>query len=330
MGSVKNGSQIVDLQTGGDSRFPPPSLSQGVRIGAQSIVYTRRQETRPPFAASLEPRPTPLDYPFSGPMASFIVSNFGQPTTHVVSEPILPPLGFLPSKNGGLPYERGAPGAHHFNLPNTLPDMQEKMRKMRQRMGVNAPDPPKGVLFGPRMLADELPNNFRAPNVSEYDGSSDPTKNLWKFENCALLHQYSDEVKCRAFLTTLTRVAQQWFNQLASNFIHFFKEFRSLFLHQFASSKKYQKAHLSLFSMYQRVKEHLRGYIQRFSTAALENPSASADVLSYLFTQGLNDSEFFRSIAKKPPISFDNLLTRAEKYVNTEEATQIKRATPLQ
>ncbi|KAG8391767.1 hypothetical protein BUALT_Bualt01G0221200 [Buddleja alternifolia] len=54
-------------------------------------------------------------------------------------------------------------------------------------------------------------------------------------------------------------------------------------------------------------------------------PSASVDVLSNAFTQGLDDGEFFRSLAKKPLISFDNLSTREEKYVNMEEATQMKR-----
>ncbi|KAG8363025.1 hypothetical protein BUALT_BualtUnG0012700 [Buddleja alternifolia] len=52
---------------------------------------------------------------------------------------------------------------------------------------------------------------------------------------------------------------------------------------------------------------------------------ASVDVLSNAFTQGLDDGEFFRSLAKKPLISFDNLSTREEKYVNMEEATQMKR-----
>ncbi|KAG8362643.1 hypothetical protein BUALT_BualtUnG0055300 [Buddleja alternifolia] len=59
--------------------------------------------------------------------------------------------------------------------------------------------------------------------------------------------------------------------------------FSSLFLHQFASSKKYQKIPLSLFSMPQGVKEPLRGYVLRFNVAALEVPSASADVLSNAF-----------------------------------------------
>ncbi|KAG8387940.1 hypothetical protein BUALT_Bualt02G0073500 [Buddleja alternifolia] len=270
-------------------------------------------------------------------MARFTISNFGQPTTHVVSEPIPPPPSLLPTfintshptayTPGAIPTafpsailvafssaipriafpqhatafasplaaahvhgnDHGSPiitlggrqpvmiGANIFGITTSLPsqgylngkaiglpqanvmerieDMQEEMREMRRCMEVSTPDQPKGVLFSSRILADELSNNFRAPNVSEYDGSSDPTEHLWKLDNCALLHQYSDAVKCRVFLTTLTRAAQQWFNQLALNFIHSFKEFNSLFLHQFASSKKYQKTPLSLFSMHQGVKE---------------------------------------------------------------------------
>ncbi|KAG8367638.1 hypothetical protein BUALT_Bualt16G0093800 [Buddleja alternifolia] len=156
---------------------------------------------------------------------------------------------------------------------------------MRQRMGVGAPDQPRGVPFDPRILADELPNNFYAPNVSEYDGSSDPTEHLWKFKNCASLDY-------------------------------------SFFLHQFASSKKYQKTSLSLFNMRQGVTEPLRGYIQRFNAATLEVPSANADVLSSALAQVVRDGESFRSLAKKLATSFDNLLARAEKYVNMEEAAK--------
>ncbi|KAG8387572.1 hypothetical protein BUALT_Bualt02G0035300 [Buddleja alternifolia] len=210
--------------------------------------------------------------------------------------------------------ERETTGLPRTNVIEKIKDMQEEMRRIRQHMGVGAPDSPRGVPFGLRILVDDLPNNFHARNVSEYDGSSDPTEHLWKFENSALLHQYSDGVKCRVFLTTLTWGPQQWFNQLAPNSTHSFKELSSLFLHQFASSKKYQKTPLSLFIMHQGVKEPLRGYIQRFNDVALEVPSASAEVLSNAFAQGLNDGEFFRSFAKNPPISLNNLLTRAEKY----------------
>ncbi|KAG8391183.1 hypothetical protein BUALT_Bualt01G0161200 [Buddleja alternifolia] len=187
------------------------------------------------------------------------------------------------SRQGHL--EREATVLPRANVMEKTEDMQEEMKKIRQRMGVGAPVPPRGVPFGLRILADELPNNFRAPNVSKYNGSSDPTEHLWKFKNCALLHQYSDGVKC---------------------------------------DKKYQKTSLSLFNMRQGVTKPLRGYIQRFNTASLEVASANVDVLSNAFAQGVRDGESFRSLAKKPTTSFDNLVVRAKKYVNMEETTKMK------
>ncbi|KAG8373352.1 hypothetical protein BUALT_Bualt11G0015300 [Buddleja alternifolia] len=44
---------------------------------------------------------------------------------------------------------------------------------------------------------------------------------------------------------------------------------------------------------------------------------------------GLKDGDLFRSLAKKPAFSFDNLLAKVEKYVNMEEATMMKRAESL-
>lgn len=59
-------------------------------------------------------------------------------------------------------------------------------------------------------------------------------------------------------------------------------------------------------------------YIQRFNSAALE-------VLASELAQGLLDGDIFKSLAKKAAINFDNLVARAEKYVNMEEAQQMKR-----
>ncbi|XP_073046094.1 uncharacterized protein [Primulina eburnea] len=43
------------------------------------------------------------------------------------------------------------------------------------------------------------------------------------------------------------------------------------------------------------------------------------------FTQGLRGGEFFKSLVKKPPLSYDDLLARAEKYVNLEDAQRYRR-----
>ncbi|XP_073133730.1 uncharacterized protein [Henckelia pumila] len=179
------------------------------------------------------------------------------------------------------------------------------------------PPPPPGD--------EELPANFKQPTLGEYDGSSDPEEHLGRFENAALLHRYSDAIKCRVFLTTLVRLAQQWFNLLQPGSIRSFNDFSLAFLYQYASSKKYLKTSLSLFNLKQSEVEPLREYVQRFNTATLEVPAATADTLVNSFTQGLRGGEFFKSLVKKPPLTYDELLSRDEKYVNLEDARRQRR-----
>ncbi|KAL0433281.1 UNVERIFIED_CONTAM: hypothetical protein Slati_2662400 [Sesamum latifolium] len=145
-------------------------------------------------------------------------------------------------------------------------------------------------------MTDELPVNCRTPAIVEYDGTTDPQEHLSRFENAALLHRYTNGIKCRVFITTFAPAAQQWFNQLPLAVIGSFREFRSLFLHQFASSRKHRQTELSLFSIRQKEGESLKDYLQRFNTTALEVPSVTQEVKASAFAQGLMDGD----LSKKP------------------------------
>ncbi|KAI3473671.1 hypothetical protein Pfo_031543, partial [Paulownia fortunei] len=206
-----------------------------------------------------------------------------------------------------------------LDVSKKLKDLHNELKEMKMKMVGRNTVTKKGIPFTEEVMMDDLPANFRSLNY-DYDGITDPWEHLCKFENSALLHRYSDGVKCRVFVTTLSKSAQQWFGQLPPNSINSFEEFSSAFLHQFTSSRKHQKTSLTLFSIKQKDNEALRSYIKRFTAAALEVPSAMQEVLSNALDQGLQDGEFFRSLAKKSAISFDDLLARAEKYINMEEA----------
>ncbi|XP_075515906.1 uncharacterized protein LOC142550713 [Primulina tabacum] len=141
----------------------------------------------------------------------------------------------------------------------------------------------------------------------------------------AMLHCYTDRIKCKVFLTTLVDSAQRWFEGLASQSISSFGDFQKVFLHHFSSSKKYKKTAFSLFEVKQNPEESLRAYIRRFNRVALDVPTCATETKTTTFTQGLREGEFFKSLTKKVSGDFEDLLSRAEKYINMEEAQKQKR-----
>ncbi|KAL0456178.1 UNVERIFIED_CONTAM: hypothetical protein Slati_0957000 [Sesamum latifolium] len=203
--------------------------------------------------------------------------------------------------------------------------LQKGLQDVQYQIGGAAEEERQGVPFTEVVMADELPMNYRTPAITEYDGTTDPVEHLAHFENAALLHRYTDDIICRVFVTTCARAAQQWFNQLPPGAIGSFQEFRSLFLHQFANSRKLRKIELSVFAVRQKDNEPLKEYLQRFNVAALEVPSATLEVKASAFSQGFLDGDFFKSLAKKSVSKFDAILAQAAKYINMEDAQAAKK-----
>ncbi|XP_073037999.1 uncharacterized protein [Primulina eburnea] len=195
------------------------------------------------------------------------------------------------------------------------PTVAEELEELRK----------KGCPFSDIIVREPLPGYFKSAKIKDYDGSSDPEEHLARFENMAMLHCYEDQIKCKVFLTTLIDSPQRWFEGLAPQSIRCFEDFQKVFLHQFSSSKKYKKTAFSLFEVKQRQDETLRAYLKRFNRVALDVPTCAPETKTTAFMQGLWEGDFFRSLTKKLPGNFEDLLSRAEEYINMEEAQNQKR-----
>ncbi|XP_073152863.1 uncharacterized protein [Henckelia pumila] len=182
-----------------------------------------------------------------------------------------------------------------------------------------------GCPFSQEVIEEPFPSNYKSEKIQEYDGSTDPEEHLARFENVAMLHCYGDKIKCKVFLTTLVDSAQRWFEKLEPQSVRSFAEFKKVFLQHFSSSKRYRKTSYSLFEAKQSGEESLRIYIKMINKVALEVPTCAQETKITAFTQGLWEGEFFKSLMKKAPRTFEDLLARVEKYINMEEAQRQKK-----
>ncbi|XP_073049653.1 uncharacterized protein [Primulina eburnea] len=215
-----------------------------------------------------------------------------------------------------------------LTVDQELKDLRKKVKELEAKTGSSHTATPasfQGCPFSPEIVREPLPVHFKTTKIREYNGNSDPEEHLTRFENMAMLHCYPDKIKCKVFLTTLVDSAQRWFEKLEPRSIQSFEGFRDTFLHHFSSSKRYKKTAFSLFEVKQSGDESLRAYIRRFNKASLEVPACAPETKTTTFTQELREGDFFRSLVKKQPGNFEDLLSRAEKYINMEEAQRQKR-----
>ncbi|KAL0420377.1 UNVERIFIED_CONTAM: hypothetical protein Slati_3060600, partial [Sesamum latifolium] len=95
----------------------------------------------------------------------------------------------------------------HSSVPQEFPAnwlahlecLHKGLQDVQYQIGGAPEEERQGVPFTELVMADDLPINCRTPTIAEYDGTTDPVEHLARFENAALLHRYTDGIKCCIF-----------------------------------------------------------------------------------------------------------------------------------
>ncbi|XP_023928268.1 uncharacterized protein LOC112039615 [Quercus suber] len=173
-----------------------------------------------------------------------------------------------------------------------------------------------------------LPQKFNMPQIESYDRTKYPLDHLETFKTLMHLQGVMDEIMCKAFPTMLKGPTRIWFSRLTPNSISTFKELSAQFTSHFIRGHRYKKSTACLMSIKQQEDEMLRSYIARFNKEALSIDEADDKILMTAFTNGLRKGKFLFSLYKNDPKTMSNVLYRATKYMNAEDALLAREERP--
>ena len=112
------------------------------------------------------------------------------------------------------------------------------------------------------------------------------------------------------------------------NSINTFKELSAQFTSHFIGGHRYKRYTACLISIKQREDETLRSYITRFNKEALSIDEANDKILVATFINGLRKGKFLFSLYKNDPKTMSDVLYRATKYMNAEDALLARKEKP--
>ena len=193
--------------------------------------------------------------------------------------------------------------------------IKKKTERSMDRL-VRATDSP----FTTVVLECPVLSKFRLPQLESFDGLKDPQDHLNTFKMTLGLQQPPDEILCRSFPTTLKGAAREWFTKLPASSIDSFEQLSNAFLRHFIGGQRPKRPADHLLTIRQGEKETLRSYIKHFTRETLEVDEADDKVQLTTFKAGLRSRDLVASLAKNPPRTMAEMLLKAQKYMNAEDA----------
>ena len=219
------------------------------------------------------------------------------------------------------------PGMEEQSWEQRFRSLQQELGRVKEVVKGRGPDTMDTLVqqtespFTAEVLRYPLPVKFRMPQVETFDGVKDPVDHLNTYKNQMELHVYQDPVQCRAFATTLKGPALAWFNRIPPSSISSFRKLSIAFVSHFIGARTYRKPSYHLLTVKQGSQEILKSYVQRFNAESLkiDVPDEKFAITAFIAGLGVQSKDLMFSISKNPQASMAEVLTKVEKYINSED-----------
>ncbi|XP_021721365.1 uncharacterized protein LOC110688923 [Chenopodium quinoa] len=159
--------------------------------------------------------------------------------------------------------------------------------------------------FSEEIAMVEVPKRFSTPNMTMYDGTTDPDEHVslykQKMMTSSIPRDIREPIMCKGFGATISGMV-------------------NLFKIQFASSRKIEKQSSDLYRVVQRHGESLRDYLNRFNREKIGIHKCNAPTTIEAFKRGfLDHSELYKELTKYPCTTFEDVQAKAMAQVKFEE-----------
>ena len=129
----------------------------------------------------------------------------------------------------------------------------------------------------------------------------------------------SDAVKCKLFMSTLTRMALDWFISLPEGHVTSFAQLSRLFREQYLANRAQAPVSYDLFDVKQFQGETLKEYISRFGAQVVKVSTTEEPMIVYAFRKGVRPGSFSKSLNRSRPKTFVEVRRRVVEHIASED-----------
>ncbi|XP_031096907.1 uncharacterized protein LOC116001157 [Ipomoea triloba] len=181
------------------------------------------------------------------------------------------------------------------------------------------------ALFVQDIMDQPYPMDLRVLGSKDYSRRTDPEEHVNSYYGNMLMMGVSDAVMCRAFYSTLSGRAAEWFASLEPGSIADFSELARKFVHPFAISRTAKKHFTSLEKAKQREGESLTLFSERWKAAVAEIEPVDDRTAVNLLLSVLRAGPLYQDLVLNQPNTYKEALRRMTDHAIAEEANAAKR-----
>ncbi|XP_019171105.1 PREDICTED: uncharacterized protein LOC109166645 [Ipomoea nil] len=180
--------------------------------------------------------------------------------------------------------------------------------------------------FTVEIKAQPYPLDLRILGNKEYDGRTDSEVHVNTYYGNMMMMGVADVVMCRAFYSTLSGRAAEWFRTLQPGSISDFATLAAKFMRKFVTSKVIQKPYMYLEKAKQLEGESLTEFLVKWKAAVGEVEPMDDLTAIHMLHISLRAGYLYQDFILHPPTTYEEAPCRVTDYANAGEANAVKRS----